>query len=466
MNSIAWFRANLLSRLSARSMCTPLPCTTARPFAEKMESGVQNCAWRYGCNGANGVATTELVVLPTFLSLFPPSVHLIQRSHLCFSGLRSASQILWPEQKYSASLLEVPFPSLRGPSQSRPPFPPPGFVPAAVHLPLFFWLCSHSSARERAMATSVAASSSDPNPLALLASFNKDATIGATFIGFGASSVLFGVICVQTWTYLKRYPLDTWFYKVLVAVLWFLELVDQGFIGHAVYVYAISDWGSPLSLLKPPLWSLILQVTLGAVAGSLVKICFAMRVYRFSQHNKPVTAAILILAVAQLAAACVYTIQAFNIPTLLKVADLKFIGILALALGVATDIATAAALCFFLRNLRTGYSKDDSLINRMTLYAINTGVLTSAVSITTLVLYDIMPDNFIFMAFYFVLSKLYVNSFLATLNTRRVLRGRGTDNEATTMPTFLMVGKITKHEPDIEMGPTVRSLLHSTVFKQ
>ena len=41
---------------------------------------------------------------------------------------------------------------------------------------------------------------------------------------------------------------------------------------------------------------------------------------------------------------------------------------------------------------------------------------------------------------------VYVNSFLATLNTRRVLRGRGTDAETNTMPTFLMVGKLTKHE--------------------
>ncbi|CAL1712651.1 unnamed protein product [Somion occarium] len=303
---------------------------------------------------------------------------------------------------------------------------------------------------------------SDNSPAAVLSSFNRHTTIGATFIGFSASAALLGVICSQTWTYVNRYPLDTWFYKCLVAMLLMLELVDQAFIGHAVYTYAITDWGNPLALLRPPLWSLILQVTLGALAGALVKGCFAMRVYRFSQHNVPVTLAILLLAAGQLAAASVYTAQAFNVPTLADVDQLKVIGITALSLGVATDMATAGALCFFLRHLKTGYSKDDSLINRMTLYAINTGVLTSAVSLTTLVLYDVMPDNFIFMAFYFILSKLYVNSFLATLNTRRILRGRGTDNEVTTMPTFLMVGKATKHDQDIEMQPsrvTVRTPL-------
>lgn len=302
---------------------------------------------------------------------------------------------------------------------------------------------------------------STENPLQLILTFDRHSTIGASFIGFAASSVLLGVICSQTWTYLNRYPLDTWFYKSLVAMLTTMTIIDQAFIGHAVYIYAISDWGNPLALLKPPLWTLILQVTVGSVVGFIVKSCFAMRVYRFSQHNMAVTAVIIVLAIGQLAAACLYTVRAFQSSALIDVSKLKVVGIVSLALGVATDMATAGALCYFLRGLKTGYSKDDSLVNRMTLYAINTGVLTSAVSLACLILYDLMPDNFIFMGFYFVLSKLYVNSFLATLNTRRVLRGRGTDNEATTMPTFLMVGKMTKHDPDadIEMLPSPSSRL-------
>ena len=47
-------------------------------------------------------------------------------------------------------------------------------------------------------------------------------------------------------------------------------------------------------------------------------------------------------------------------------------------------------------------------------------------------------------AHYLILDLVYANSFLATLNTRRVLRGRGTDAETNTMPTFLMVGKLTR----------------------
>ncbi|KAJ3478214.1 hypothetical protein NLI96_g9915 [Meripilus lineatus] len=268
--------------------------------------------------------------------------------------------------------------------------------------------------------------------------FNKDTTLGATFIGFAASAVLFGVACAQTWTYLGRYPQDKTFYKLLVSALWILECVHQVFIGHSTYYYTITNWGNARALLQAPQWSLIVQVTLGAVVGGIVKICFAMRVWRFSQRNIPVTCCILLLIIAQLGkytgslgfnnqftrsssrprqipvVSCFYTVQGFGVASLTQVDELKLIGTLSLGLGVATDVLTAGALCFFLRGLRTGYSKDDSLINRLTLYAINTGILTSAVSLATLVLYDTMPTNFIFMGFYFVLSKLYLNSFLAT----------------------------------------------------
>ncbi|EJF64309.1 hypothetical protein DICSQDRAFT_101178 [Dichomitus squalens LYAD-421 SS1] len=283
---------------------------------------------------------------------------------------------------------------------------------------------------------------------ALLKLIDLNATFGALFIGFGCSSVALGVLSMQAYSYFRRYPLDVWWYKALVAVIWILELVDQAFIGHAVYFYVVTNWGDVNALLTSPVWSLILQVPLGAAVGAVVKVCFGLRVWRFSKHNIPVTMLILVGALGQLAAAFVFTVRAASIPSLAEVGRLKFIGSIALGLGMATDVVTAAALCWFLRNLKTGYRKDDSIVNKLSVYAINTGTISSAISLCTLVLYDIMPNNFIFMSFYFVLSKVYANSFYAALNTRRSVRGRGTENEQTTVPTFLMVAQTTtiKHE--------------------
>ncbi|KAI8985612.1 hypothetical protein BD414DRAFT_441292 [Trametes punicea] len=273
-----------------------------------------------------------------------------------------------------------------------------------------------------------------------------NSTFGALFIGFGASSVAFGVLSMQSYSYFRRYPGDVWWYKSLVAALWVLELVDQALIGHAVYFYLVTNWGGVVALLEGPIWTLVVQVAIGATVGAIVKLCFGMRVWRFSRHNIPVTFLIMVGTLAQLAAALVFTVKAFHIPSIASVGQLKFVGSLALGLGMATDVVTAAALCYFLRGLKTGYHRDDSIVNTLTLYAINTGVITSAISLSTLILYDLMPTNFIFMAFYFVLSKVYANSFFAALNTRRSVRGRGTEGDHTTVPTFLMVGQTTKQE--------------------
>ncbi|KDQ50502.1 hypothetical protein JAAARDRAFT_199904 [Jaapia argillacea MUCL 33604] len=293
----------------------------------------------------------------------------------------------------------------------------------------------------------------------LALSLDLNSTLGADFVGFAVSSVVYGILTAQVYTYLKKYPLDKTGYKLLVASLWVLETVDQAFIGHQFYFYCITNYGNPLVLIdRPGIWSLVAQVEVGALAGSIVKACFAMRVYRFSNQNIYVSGLIILMILTQLGEMSFfmllsrvtepYDLKAPRQPIrfsgshgLKSLADLvtvKGLGSSSLALGVATDAVTAFALCYFLQGLRTGYAGSDSLVNSLTLYAVNTGILTSAFSLATLILYNIMPANFIFMAFYFVVSKLYAISFLATLNTRRIVRGQGTDRERSTGTTFQM----------------------------
>lgn len=136
-----------------------------------------------------------------------------------------------------------------------------------------------------------------------------------------------------------------------------------------------------------------------------------------------------------------------------------------------TDVLTSCALCFYLNKLRTGYSKSDSTVSSLTRYAVNCGVLTSAFSLATVITvsdlrfavlsstchpvltlcaqYDLLPGKFVFMSFYFIVSKLYAVSFLATLNTRTLIRGRGTDNEQPKS-TFIMYDTSTR--PDTGPG--------------
>ncbi|KAH9969896.1 hypothetical protein BC827DRAFT_45831 [Russula dissimulans] len=285
-------------------------------------------------------------------------------------------------------------------------------------------------------------------------------TIGALVVGWGLSSLIFGMLCIQVWTYYLRYPNDGTVYKVLVFTLWILEAVHQAFVGHVIWFYIVDNGGSLLAFINPPVWTLSIQTLLGAFVGLIVKICFGMRVWKFSKGNFLVTGFIIVMAFGQFgmcsvrprkfcrldvlslnsseATAVVYTMRSFQL-RVGQADEIKALGTTALSLGVITDMSTAASLSFFLHKMRTGYKKSDTLINRLIIYSVNTGLVTSIFSAAVLTSYNLMPTNLIFIALYFILSKLYANSCLATLNTRRFVHGRGTDREDVTIPTFLMV---------------------------
>ncbi|KAK0243790.1 hypothetical protein EDD85DRAFT_173544 [Armillaria nabsnona] len=244
---------------------------------------------------------------------------------------------------------------------------------------------------------------------------------------------VYGILVTQVFRYFSRYPFDRPVYKGLVLLILLLETVDQIFIGHVVYHYTISNFANVSALIRGTVtWSFILQQTVGAVVGCIVKTSFALRVWRFSERNIFITGIILLLTYGQLGLAITFTLKAFELTGVFEVVNLRVLGSTSLGVGVLTDLVTAISLCYFLNKLRTGYHKSDSLVNSLVLYAINTGALTSAVSLSTLILYNIMPTNLVFVACFFILSKLYAISFMATLNTRRIVRGKGTDKQGTT----------------------------------
>lgn len=273
-------------------------------------------------------------------------------------------------------------------------------------------------------------------------------TFGAAYIGLSASIFAFGILSAQVYTYYHRYPLDRPAYKFLVAFLWVLEALHTALTSHFFYIYAISNWGNVLVLLKKPIWSLVLQVGLGAFVGTIVKGCFAMRVWRFSKHNIWITSFIIISTLIQLGFSLWFTIRGFRLTTLTDIYSIFGVATVALSLGPFTDILTAFTLCYYLRQLKSTYSRSNSLVNHLMLYAINTGIITSTFSVACLICYNLMPKNFVFIGLFFVISKLYANSFLATLNTRQISQGRGTDNEQETVPTFVMALPRLPHTQD------------------
>ncbi|KAM5541187.1 hypothetical protein V8D89_005116 [Ganoderma adspersum] len=98
------------------------------------------------------------------------------------------------------------------------------------------------------------------------------------------------------------------------------------------------------------------------------------------------------------------------------------------SLSVLCDIIIVEALSYYLHSKRTGFKRTNSMIDRLIVYAVNRGVLTIICQTSHLIVFLAFPGRFIFFVFAILGGKLYVNTFLATLNAQKSMRGQCHDD--------------------------------------
>ncbi|KAJ8487660.1 hypothetical protein ONZ51_g4043 [Trametes cubensis] len=96
----------------------------------------------------------------------------------------------------------------------------------------------------------------------------------------------------------------------------------------------------------------------------------------------------------------------------------------------ASDIILAGLFIFTLLRIRreSKFHSTRTVLNTLIIYTINTGLLTSIVSFLAFLFAIVLPGNLIYACVSIVGSKLYSNSVLALLNSRRYLNNRLQDD--------------------------------------
>ncbi|KAI0090670.1 hypothetical protein BDY19DRAFT_992098 [Irpex rosettiformis] len=284
-----------------------------------------------------------------------------------------------------------------------------------------------------------------------------DDTLGAAFVGNIAAAVLYGVTNLQIYTYFERNN-DGLLLRIMILILWALDTLHLILISHTLYFYTVTHFGSIFIAAKVT-WSIMTHVSVTGVSDFLVRLIFASRVYRFSGHKKWLLVTIIVPTFVVFGFSIAFTVRGWQIGTYDGLFEISWILYTAFGAGVFVDGTIAISLCILLAQRRTGIRRTDSMVRSLMLYSINTGALTRLNSNVTQHLcarcfdngkitqqlqrhvvklirpyggfpaqYATMPANFVFIAFYFVLPKLFLNSLLATLNARQKLRSNGTDS--------------------------------------
>ncbi|KAJ7171067.1 hypothetical protein C8R46DRAFT_1349176 [Mycena filopes] len=227
----------------------------------------------------------------------------------------------------------------------------------------------------RCPSTRIPASMSSPG-------FNAVSTIGALQIGVFFAVCLFGAVTVQVALYHTRFPSDPYVIKALVMLVWCLDFGHTFAICHGIYIITVVQYGHP-ELLEFVPNSLNAAILFSGLIGPLQQTWFAYRLYKFSQSRYlPIFCVLL------------STSRAGG----------------GLALG-AIALTRMPVLLFV--------EKMNRLVNRLMQLSIETGLITSLGATSLLVCFITMPDNFYWIAISFVLSKLFSNSLMFSLNTRK-----------------------------------------------
>lgn len=248
------------------------------------------------------------------------------------------------------------------------------------------------------------------------------ATYGAILVGGFLAAALSGIVTVQSFIYFKLYPTDLAWRKAIVAVIWSLDSIHTALVGASIWIYLIQNFGDTSKINDIPV-TVAMTIALTAILTFIVHCFFAHRIHKLSRCDWRISAPILAFAFLRLCSASITTAEMIHLKTFSEFKqEFRWIFTLGLALSSLVDILIAIFLCYSLQTTRKAASSMDYIVNSVILYTLENNSLTSAATVISMVCWLVMPTNLIFMGLHFVISKLYANSLLATLNARKQLR--------------------------------------------
>ncbi|KAI0656152.1 hypothetical protein C8Q70DRAFT_396054 [Cubamyces menziesii] len=257
-------------------------------------------------------------------------------------------------------------------------------------------------------------------------------TLGPIYLGVTMGVMLYGLTIHQAYRYYKHYPEDGFFYPrgIVTLILTFetLHTAVWMYLGYRYLVVEAFDIGGILASH----WTVSFTFILTPCTLYTCQVFYCYRIWHFgSTFYRWFLIPAAVTMCTGVMFAIVAGVKAFLIVK--QIPDLNRLNwMVSVAYGFSggSDILLAGILIFTLLRIRkeSKVRSTRSVLNTLIIYTINTGLLTSIVSFFAFLFATILPGNFIYAGISIVGSKLYANSVLALLNSRRYLNNRLQDD--------------------------------------
>ncbi|KAI5991749.1 hypothetical protein F5J12DRAFT_465724 [Pisolithus orientalis] len=238
---------------------------------------------------------------------------------------------------------------------------------------------------------------------------------GPFLIGLAVNIFLHGLATTQVYLYLTMYKKDRLWLKSFVVILYLLDTFNCVVSIYYIYNALIINFGDEANLVRGN-WAFAAGAASTGVVSVAVQHFFAWRAHVVTK-NVFIVAAIVLCSLANLAGSLATTVGLALDPSIFLVPDLRIEVSMWLVGAVIADAIIAVSLVWHLGRHKSFYPALNSTINRILRMTVQTGVVTTIVAIVDLTCYmtNSMGNYVLFSQ---ILSKLYTNCMLSTLNAR------------------------------------------------
>ncbi|TDL23437.1 hypothetical protein BD410DRAFT_787272 [Rickenella mellea] len=243
------------------------------------------------------------------------------------------------------------------------------------------------------------------------------------FWGHVGATPLLGVSIFQGYIFFTHYN-DSLQLRSFVGFLLLLDVLSTVLNTFALRTIIITNWGNPATLLGAKS-TLAAESAVTLVVTWLTQLFFAYRVRQVNPTTRVIPVLIVLFATLGIAAGMtrVHFLVVLPFQDLVKL-KFKVLNTCAGGFAALSDGLAIIAMCLTFVQTAIDTKRFQSVLRYLLIYTANRGIIVTSAQILVVVLYVYAPTKFYWAPVHDCLSKLYLNTLLAMLNSRALLRSK------------------------------------------
>ncbi|EMD35143.1 hypothetical protein CERSUDRAFT_97065 [Gelatoporia subvermispora B] len=263
---------------------------------------------------------------------------------------------------------------------------------------------------------------------------------GPGLLGTILNVLFYGIMVTQTFLYYNTYRRDRLWMKLFVAGLFIADTVNSAFDIWWIYDVVINHFGD-FSALETGNWVFATDPAMVGIIATSVQLFFAWRIKVLTQNNW-IVGVVVFSAMGSIFGGLGTAIAIHYVPEFIEFQKFQAVVIIWLILAAICDTTITISLTIHLRRHRTGFAATDHLLDKIIRITVQNGLITALWAIADLITYLATPTG-AHLALNFPLAKLYTNSLLSTLNSRRSGESYAQKTSETSSPGIIQPRDLT-----------------------